>query len=792
MVWKQNVGFVLSVVVVLCCCGAGAADADKSANPEDTLRPLVLWYDEPATKWEEALPIGNGRLGAMVYGNVKDERIPLNEDRVWEGEPYKPVAQSDGPKVLPKIRKLIFVGKYLEAQKLFGPAMKIRDEWGFSSYQFVGDMLLSFAGHEKIENYRRELDLDTAIVRVSYKSDGVTYVRELFASPVDQTIVIRLTADKPGRLSFTAKIKGAHKTNATGEGGVLVLRGSTGGPLKYEARLKTIAQGGTATIAEDAVVVKDADAATILLVAATNLVNYKDLSGDPQERTKKYLAAINNKSYEELRKDHIAEHQRLFRRVELKLEATEVSKLPTDERLKKFDGNNDPDLTALYFQFGRYLLMSSSRPGSEPVNCQGIWNDKLQPAWDSRYCTNINVEMAYWPAEVCNLGECLEPLVGMIKDWYVTGTHTAKLHYGARGWVHHFNSDLWRMTAPFGGGYFGTWATAGPWCCQHLWEHYLFTGDKDFLREVYPIMKGSAMFFVDTLQEHPNGDWLVTCPSNSPENWYKIGDNPKGWDPKMFEKGLISTICAAPTIDMQLLRHLFANCIEASKILGVDEQFSKQLAQMRKRLVPNQIGQYGQLQEWMDDWDYPTDQHRHFSHVWGMYPGNEISVRKTPELAKAVKKSLQMRGEGGVGFGMAWQTCIWARMYEAETAQRLFNNLIHQNTFSNLFNHCYKVLVVDGNLGATAAIAEMLMQSHEGEINLLPAIPKALSKGSVKGLLARGGFEVDIQWANGSLTSTSIKSKLGNDCRIRYGEKVISFETKKDKTYRFDGRLNKI
>ena len=330
--------------------------------------------------------------------------------------------------------------------------------------------------------------------------------------------------------------------------------------------------------------------------------------------------------------------------------------------------------------------MSSSRPGSETVNCQGIWNDKLQPAWDSRYCTNINVEMAYWPAEVCNLGECLEPLVGMIKDSYVTGTHTARLHYGARGWVHHFNSDLWRMTGPFGGGHFGTWATAGPWRCQHLWEHYLFTGDKDFLREIYPIMRDSSLFFVDTLQEHPNGRWLVTCPSNSPENWYKIGDNPKQWDRDLFDERLISTICAATTIDMQLLRHLFANCIEASKILGVDEQFSEQLARMRKRLVPNQIGQYGQLQKWMDDWDYPTDQHRHFSHVWGMYPGSEISVRKTPRLTKAVKKSLQMRGEGGIGFGMAFQMCMWARMCEPETAQRLFKNLIQQNTLSNLFN----------------------------------------------------------------------------------------------------------
>jgi len=749
---------------------------------------LKLWYRRPAENWTEALAVGNGRLGAMVFGKTDNERIQFNEDTVWAGGPYKPVKNSEGPQKLPHIRRLVFEGKYLQAQNMFGPAMKV-EEWGYKPYQPVGDLWLSFPGHEKAHNYKRDLNLDTAIASVYYQVGDVKFVREVFSSPIDQVIVVRLTADKPGNISFTAKISGAHKTEATAEGNLLLLRGSTGGPLRYEARLKTIAKGGKVTFENDAVIVKDADVATLLLVVASNFVNYKDLSGNPQERTEKYLAEIGDKSYENIRDDHIREHRRLFRRVEFELPTTGESRLPTDERLKKFSQGNDPQLAALFFQFGRYLLISSSRPGCQPANLQGIWNESLNPSWDCKYTTNINVEMNYWPTEVCNLSECLEPFLAMVEDWAQTGSYTARHHYGARGWVQHFNSDIWRVTAPMGGGYFGAWHGAGPWCCWNLWEQYLFTQDKQYLRRIYPIMKGSALFFIDTLQEHPKYKWLVTCPSNSPENWYKVGDNPRKWDRKKFDNGEMTTICAGPTMDMQLLRHLFDSCIEASKILNKDHRFRKQLQNTKERLAPNQIGRLGQLQEWLDDWDYPEDDHRHFSHLWGMYPGKEISARSTPELAKAVRKSLVMRGEGGTGFGMTWQMCLWARMYEGDTAYRLFRNLVAQNTCTNLFSKCYTMLQIDGSSGCTAGIAEMLLQSHEGRIHLLPALPNAWPTGSIKGLRARGGFQVDIEWRNGRLKSAKINSKLGNPYKVCYGDIIVDYETKAGKSIVLNGKL---
>ena len=765
-----------------------------SATVHASFDDLKLWYRQPAERWIEALAVGNGRLGAMVFGKVARERIQFNEDTVWAGGPYKPVDNSEGPQRLPHIRRLLFEGKYLQAQNMFGPAMKV-EEWGYKPYQPVGDLWLSFPGAESPRSYRRELNLDTAIASVTYRVGSVKYTREVFSSSVDQAIVVRLTADKAGKISFTAEISGAHKTDATCEGNLLVLRGSTGparrlAGLRYEARLKTIAQGGAVTVKKDTVTVKEANAATLLLVAASNFVNYKDLSGDPQARTKRYLAKIRNKTYDQIRSAHIREHRRLFRRVQFELPATESSRLPTDERLKRFAEGNDSQLAVLFFQFGRYLLICSSRSGTQPANLQGIWNESLNPSWDCKYTTNINVEMNYWPAEVCNLGECLELFVAMVEDWAVTGRYTAKHHYGARGWVQHFNSDIWRITAPMGGGYFGTWHGAGPWCCWHLWEHYLFTEDKQFLQRIYPIMKGAALFFIDTLQEHPKYRWLVTCPSNSPENWYKVGDNPRGWDPRKFERGEMTTICAGPTMDMQLLRHLFDSCIEASKILNVDQEFRKQLQNTRGRLAPNQIGRLGQLQEWLDDWDDPEDDHRHFSHLWGMYPGKEISVRKTPEFAKAVRKSLVMRGEGGTGFGHAWQMCLWARMYEGDTALRLFRNLVTQNTCPNLFSKCYSTLQVDGSFGCSAGIAEMLLQSHAGEIHLLPALPKAWAAGSIQGLRARGGFEVDMEWQNGKLTGATINSKLGNPYKVRYGD--IDYETKAGKSTELNGKLQQI
>jgi len=768
------------MTVILLATPAPLTPAEQS--PADRSSEL-LWYRQPAQQWIEALAVGNGRLGAMVFGKTDEERIQFNEDTVWAGGPYPPDKDSDGPTVLPKIRKLVFEGKYQEAQALFGPAMKVR-AWGYSPYQPCGDLLLSFPGHQKVTDYRRALDLDTAIATVTYQLGEVKFTREVFASPVDQAIVVRLQADKPGQINFIAKLNGAHKTNGKVEGKLLVMSGSTGGQLKYQARLKTTARGGKVTLRGDQVTVTNADSATLLIVAASNFVNYKDVSGDPQARTRNYLARIGNKAYSQLRRDHITEHQRLFRRVKLNFAPSNNSKLPTDLRLKNFaQGQSDPQLAALMFQFGRYLLICSSRPGTQPANLQGIWNENPRPSWDCKYTTNINVEMNYWPIEVGNLSECFEPFVAMLQDWSETGAHNAKIHYGARGWVQHFNSDIWRITSPMGDGYFGTWASAGAWCSSHLWEHYLFHQDKQFLQRVYPIMKGAAQFFLDTLVEHPQHKWLVTCPSASPENWYKVGLNPRKWDPARFEDGSQTTICAGPTMDMQLLRYLFDSCIKASEILGRDEQFRAQLRQTRRRLAPNQIGRLGQLQEWLEDWDDPTDTHRHFSHLWGMYPGNEISIRTTPKLANAVRQSLIFRGEKGTGFGHTWQMCLWARMYEADTAHRLFRNLISDNTCLNLFSKCYTTLQMDGSSGCTAGIAEMLLQSHAGEIHLLPALPETWATGSVQGLRARGGFEVNISWKDGKLEKTVIRSLNGRDFKVRYGVKVIKFETEAGKSY---------
>lgn len=755
----------------------------------------LLWYRQPAEQWVEALAVGNGRLGAMIFGKTYQERIQFNEDTIWTGGPYQPDKVSDGPAVLPEIRRLVFEGKYRQAQAKFGRAMNAMRAAasGYQTYQSLGDLWISFPGHQQTTDYRRELDLDTAIVSIRYLADGIIFRREVFCSPVDQALVVRLSADKPGQISFSARLSDAHKVVGRKDGELLILRGTTGGQIRYQVRLKTMTEGGKVTVQDDHLTVSNADAVTLLIVAATNFISYKDVSGDPETRAQTYLDRIGNKSYARLRQDHIVEHQRLFRRVKLDLSPMSNSSLPTDERLKSFSlGDDDPQLSALFFQFGRYLLISSSRPGSQPANPQGIWNDSLNPAWGCHYTANINVEMNYWPTEVCNLSECLEPLSGIIKDWSETGAHNARIHYGARGWVQNYTSDIWRVTSPIGMGYFTTWNTAGVWCCSHLWEHYLFHEDKQFLRRVYPLMKGATQFFLDTLQEHPKYKWLVTCPSNSPENWYKVGANPKGWDGELFKKGLITTICAGPTIDMQLLRYLFDSCIKAAEILGLDQEFREEVRQARQRLAPNQIGRLGQLQEWLDDWDDPADQHRHFSHMWGMYPGNEISIQKTPELAKAARKSLVMRGEGGTGFGMTWQMCLWARMFEGDIAHRLFRNLIRQNTHPNLFSNCYEVLQVDGSFGCTAGIAEMLIQSHSGEIHLLPALPKAWSEGKVTGLCARGGFEVDITWKDGKLTGAMIRSKLDNPCKVRYGDIIIDYKTSSGKSIELNGQLKRI
>ncbi|MGO8836014.1 MAG: glycosyl hydrolase family 95 catalytic domain-containing protein [Limisphaerales bacterium] len=761
--------------------------------------PLSLWYRQPATNWVSALPVGNGRLGAMVFGGIERERLQLNEDTLWAGGPYDP-DNTHALAALPEVRRLIFEGKYAEAQKLASQKM-MAQPLRQMPYETLGDLWLAFPTNTPVTDYRRDLNLDTAVASVSYTANGVHFKREIFSSPVDQVIVVRLTADKPGQISFTAGMDTPQRAAIEIEDVyTLVMNGTNGGSsgiagaLKFQARVRVLAQGGQtsalkttpligsvlpyASISFSSISVTGADSATILIAAATSYKNYHDVSGNPESIVRGQIADAGIKPFLKLLAAHVAEHQRLFRRVELNLGETEAMKLPTDERIRHFADGNDPQLAALYFQFARYLLISSSRPGGQPANLQGLWNDSLSPPWDSKYTININTEMNYWIAEPGNLDECVEPLTAMVLDLAQTGTHTARVMYGARGWVVHHNTDLWRATAPIDGPQWGLWPMGGAWLLQNLWEHYQFTGDKKFLEHIYPAMQGSAQFFLDTLVEEPTHHWLVTCPSLSPEN-----SHPNG-----------ASLCAGPTMDMEILRDLFANCIQASEILGRDKEFRQQLAAARTRLAPLQIGSAGQLQEWLEDWDTraPEIHHRHTSHLYGLFPSDQIDFYTTPELAAAAKKSLEMRGDKATGWATAWRINFWARLHDGDHAYAILQYLLAPEfTYPDLFDSC-PPFQIDGNFGGASGIAEMLLQSQNGGIEFLPALPKAWPNGSVNGLRARGGFEVDMVWADGKLTSATVHSLLGNQCQVRYGEKMVELKIKSGGTAHLDGSLQSI
>jgi alpha-L-fucosidase 2 len=742
----------------------------------------LLWYEHPADKWENALPVGNGRLGAMVFGRPDEETIQFNEETYWSGGPYSQTVKG-GYRALPEIQKLIFEGKYIKAHKVFGQYLM-----GYPveqmKYQSFGDLILKFSIQGEVKNYRHWLDLDQAIATTSYRQNGIQIMREVFVTPADQVIVVRLTADRPGCISFTANLRGyrnqAHSNYATdyfhmdgyGDDG-LILRGKSAdylgvdGKIRYQARLKALPEGGRMNVDDTDLIIDNADAVTLYIAAATNFINYKDVSADPNQRVEEVLKAIRGKSFDDIKKTHIKEHQKLFRRVSIDFGSRRNSFLPTDERLEKFNGNNDPNLAALCFQFGRYMLISSSRPGTQPANLQGIWNKYMNPNWDSKYTTNINTEMNYWPAEVGNLSECTEPLFTMIQELTDQGSDVAKEHYGAKGWVYHQNTDLWRVAAPMDGPDWGTFTTGGAWLCTHLWEHYLYTRDKKFLKNVYPIMKGSVEFFLDFLVEHPGYGWLVTNPSTSPENFPGRPGNDRFFDEVCAWMSPGTTICAGSTIDMQILNDLFSYVAEAADILSVDEKFKEKVLATREQLAPMQIGHKGDLQEWLEDWDQKEKSHRHISNLYGLFPGNQISPKRTPKFAEASEVVLEQRGLTGNGWASAWKMACWARLYNPDKAMDNFDYYIHHYCLNSLYSICSRWIQVDGSFGVTAAVAEMLLQSHENEIHLLPAIHTSWETGNVKGLCTRGGFEVDMKWEKGELVSATLYSKNGEKCRVR-------------------------
>lgn len=813
------------LLLFIMCVGYNNSKAQQQSISQSiqnkTFDPYtLLWYNTPAKVWNDALPIGNGRLGAMVFGNPEDERIQFNEDTYWSGGPYSSVVDG-GAKYLPEVQDLVFKEKWFEAQKLFGTKLM-----GYpveqQKYQPMGNLVLQFDNSKDYTNYKRWLDLSTGITGITYSSDGVQYQREVFSSIPDQVIVVRITADQKNKISFSATLRGVRNQDHSNYGtdyfhmdasgnNTLILTGKSAdylgikGQLKYEAKLKAVCEDGTMKIDGDYLEVNNATSVTLYLVAATNFVNYKDVSADERARVENYFKGFQNKSYDDIKSDQIVDYQKYFNRVILNLPKTDQSYLPTDQRLKDNVTVPDPALSALAYQFGRFVLITSSFPGTQAANLQGIWNEDSDPMWDSKYTTNINLQMNYWPVESANLSECADPLYELVKDVTDQGAQVAKENYGCRGWVFHQNTDLWRVAAPMDGPTWGTFTTAGAWLCNQLWQEYLYTEDPGYLKKIYPLIKGSAEFFMDFLVKQPGTNWYVTNPSSSPENFPDRPGNGRFFDEVTGSFIPYTNICAGSSIDMQIIHDLFTYYIDAASLLNTDKDFSEKVAEKKKLLLPPKIGKDGTLQEWAQDWGQTEHPHRHLSPLYGLYPGDVFSFTKTPQLMNACKALLIQRGDENSEWSRAWKVCLWARLKDGNHALKILKGYYRDESHAQLLSGSGRVMQIDGTMGVTAGISEMLIQSQDGKIELLPALPDEWSRGEVKGMCTRGAFVINMKWMRNKVTNMEILSKQGGICRILLhnkmniysnGKKVktktnpdgtIEFMTIKKATYIFKG-----